>query len=37
MVYLHGGDHTDGEGAVHGAQWLAAQGDVVVVTVSWSG
>ncbi|MGE6734040.1 carboxylesterase family protein, partial [Streptomyces sp. NPDC059900] len=35
MVYLHGGDHTDGEGAMHGAQRLAAQGDVIVVTVNY--
>lgn len=35
MVYLHGGDHTDGEGAMHGAKRLAAQGDVVVVTVNY--
>ncbi|MGB8944779.1 MAG: carboxylesterase family protein [Streptomyces sp.] len=35
MVYLHGGDHTDGEGAMHGAGRLAAQGDVVVVTVNY--
>ncbi|MFF8847551.1 carboxylesterase/lipase family protein [Streptomyces sp. NPDC015127] len=35
MVYLHGGDHTDGEGAMHGAERLAAHGDVVVVTVNY--
>ncbi|MFJ3728811.1 carboxylesterase/lipase family protein [Streptomyces sp. NPDC090045] len=35
MVYLHGGDHTDGTGAMHGARRLAAQGDVVVVTVNY--
>ncbi|GAA2604980.1 MULTISPECIES: carboxylesterase/lipase family protein [Streptomyces] len=35
MVYLHGGDHTDGEGAMHGAHRLSAQGDVVVVTVNY--
>ncbi|MGW1491279.1 carboxylesterase/lipase family protein [Streptomyces sp. NPDC002402] len=35
MVYLHGGDHTDGEGAMHGAQRLAAQGNVIVVTVNY--
>ncbi|MFZ3565900.1 carboxylesterase/lipase family protein [Streptomyces sp. BH097] len=35
MVYLHGGDHTDGEGAMNGAARLAAQGDVVVVTVNY--
>ncbi|MFG2547715.1 carboxylesterase/lipase family protein [Streptomyces sp. NPDC048594] len=35
MVYLHGGDHTDGEGAMHGADRLSAQGDVVVVTVNY--
>ncbi|GAA3999985.1 carboxylesterase family protein [Streptomyces marokkonensis] len=35
MVYLHGGDHTDGSGDVHGARRLAAQGDVVVVTVNY--
>lgn len=35
MVYLHGGDHTDGEGAMHGAGRLAAQGDVLVVTVNY--
>ncbi|MFE7394149.1 carboxylesterase/lipase family protein [Streptomyces sp. NPDC057582] len=35
MVYLHGGDHTDGAGAMHGAQRLAAQGDVIVVTVNY--
>ncbi|MGW6025825.1 carboxylesterase/lipase family protein [Streptomyces sp. NPDC055099] len=35
MVYLHGGDHTDGEGAMHGAERLAAQGDVIVVTVNY--
>lgn len=35
MVYLHGGDHTDGEGAMFGAGRLAAQGDVVVVTVNY--
>ncbi|MEW1689888.1 carboxylesterase/lipase family protein [Streptomyces sp. NPDC091265] len=35
MVYLHGGDHTDGDGAMHGAQRLAAQGDVVVVTLNY--
>ncbi|MFP3989624.1 carboxylesterase family protein [Streptomyces sp. E11-3] len=35
MVYLHGGSHTDGEGAMHGAQRLAAQGDVIVVTVNY--
>ncbi|MGW0365864.1 carboxylesterase family protein [Streptomyces sp. NPDC002990] len=34
MVYLHGGDHTDGAGALYGARRLAAQGDVVVVTVN---
>lgn len=35
MVYLHGGDHTDGEGAMNGAARLAAQGDAVVVTVNY--
>ncbi|MFJ6761101.1 carboxylesterase/lipase family protein [Streptomyces sp. NPDC091273] len=35
MVYLHGGDHTDGSGAMYGAQRLAAEGDVVVVTVNY--
>ncbi|MET8331833.1 carboxylesterase family protein [Streptomyces sp. NPDC005181] len=35
MVYLHGGDHTDGEGAMYGAQRLASQGDVIVVTVNY--
>ncbi|WP_327354680.1 carboxylesterase/lipase family protein [Streptomyces sp. NBC_01304] len=35
MVYLHGGDHTDGSGAMNGAARLAAQGDVVVVTVNY--
>ncbi|MFS0695821.1 carboxylesterase/lipase family protein [Streptomyces nitrosporeus] len=35
MVYLHGGDHTDGEGAMHGANRLASRGDVVVVTVNY--
>ncbi|MGC9439016.1 carboxylesterase/lipase family protein [Streptomyces sp. WG5] len=35
MVYLHGGDHTDGAGAMHGARRLAAQGDVIVVTVNY--
>lgn len=35
MVYLHGGDHTDGEGAMHGAERLATQGDVIVVTVNY--
>ncbi|WP_418955243.1 carboxylesterase/lipase family protein [Streptomyces tritici] len=35
MVYLHGGDHTDGEGAMHGARRLAARGDVIVVTVNY--
>ncbi|MET8468358.1 carboxylesterase family protein [Streptomyces sp. NPDC006422] len=35
MVYLHGGDHTDGEGAMNGAARLAADGDVVVVTVNY--
>ncbi|MFH8976071.1 carboxylesterase/lipase family protein [Streptomyces sp. NPDC017890] len=35
MVYLHGGDHTDGSGAMHGARRLAAQGDVIVVTVNY--
>ncbi len=35
MVYLHGGDHTDGSGAMHGAQQLAARGDVIVVTVNY--
>ncbi|WP_197287603.1 carboxylesterase/lipase family protein [Streptomyces apocyni] len=35
MVYLHGGDHTEGEGAMHGAERLAAQGDVIVVTVNY--
>ncbi|KES06023.1 hypothetical protein BU52_16520 [Streptomyces toyocaensis] len=35
MVHLHGGDHTDGEGAMHGAERLAARGDVVVVTVNY--
>ncbi|MEV7524355.1 carboxylesterase family protein [Streptomyces sp. NPDC091371] len=35
MVYLHGGDHTAGSGAMHNAQRLAAQGDVVVVTVNY--
>ncbi|MFM9370540.1 carboxylesterase/lipase family protein [Streptomyces sp. Da 82-17] len=34
MVYLHGGDHTDGAGSRHGARRLAARGDVVVVTVN---
>lgn len=34
MVYLHGGDHTDGAGAMQDAQRLAARGDVVVVTVN---
>lgn len=35
MVYLHGGDHTDGSGAMYAAQRLAAEGDVVVVTVNY--
>jgi para-nitrobenzyl esterase len=35
MVWLHGGDHEDGEGAMYGAQRLAAGGDVVVVTVNY--
>ncbi|MFI5658397.1 carboxylesterase/lipase family protein [Streptomyces sp. NPDC051684] len=35
MVYLHGGDHTDGEGAMNGAARLAARGGVVVVTVNY--
>ncbi|MFI1245799.1 carboxylesterase/lipase family protein [Streptomyces anulatus] len=35
MVYLHGGDHTDGSGAMHGARQLAARGDVIVVTVNY--
>ncbi|MFF3685886.1 carboxylesterase/lipase family protein [Streptomyces sp. NPDC002187] len=35
MVWLHGGDHEDGEGAMYGAERLAAQGDVVVVTVNY--
>ncbi|MER7000600.1 carboxylesterase family protein [Streptomyces sp. NPDC000410] len=35
MVYLHGGGHTDSEGAMYGARRLAAQGDVVVVTVNY--
>ncbi|MFF5159946.1 carboxylesterase/lipase family protein [Streptomyces sp. NPDC000348] len=35
MVYLHGGDHTDGAGAMQDTQRLAAQGDVVVVTVNY--
>ncbi|MFC8128890.1 carboxylesterase/lipase family protein [Streptomyces sp. NPDC057302] len=35
MVFLHGGDHTDGEGAMYGAQRLAAQGDMIVVTVNY--
>ncbi|MHB9756970.1 carboxylesterase/lipase family protein [Streptomyces sp. BYX5S] len=35
MVHLHGGDHTDGAGAMNGAARLAARGDVVVVTVNY--
>ncbi|MDG4857375.1 carboxylesterase family protein, partial [Streptomyces sp. T-3] len=35
MVYLHGGDHTDGSGAMNGAERLAARGDVIVVTVNY--
>lgn len=35
MLYLHGGDHTDGAGAMYGAERLAALGDVVVVTVNY--
>jgi para-nitrobenzyl esterase len=35
MVWLHGGDHEDGEGAMYGAERLAAQGGVVVVTVNY--
>ncbi|WP_345576049.1 carboxylesterase/lipase family protein [Streptomyces prasinosporus] len=35
MVYLHGGDHTDGAGAMQDAQRLAARGDVIVVTVNY--
>ncbi|MFG2295397.1 carboxylesterase/lipase family protein [Streptomyces sp. NPDC048603] len=35
MVYLHGGDHNDGAGAMHGAGRLAAQGDVIAVTVNY--
>ncbi|MER7050920.1 carboxylesterase family protein [Streptomyces sp. NPDC000351] len=35
MVYLHGGDHTDGSGDMHGARRLAARGDVAVVTVNY--
>lgn len=32
MVWLHGGDHEDGEGAMYGSERFAAQGDAVVVT-----
>lgn len=35
MVYLHGGDHTDGAGAMQGARRLAARGDVIVVTLNY--
>ncbi|NGN67849.1 carboxylesterase family protein, partial [Streptomyces sp. A7024] len=35
MVYLHGADHTDGEGAMNHAERLAVQGDVIVVTVNY--
>ncbi|MGW1772126.1 carboxylesterase/lipase family protein [Streptomyces sp. NPDC002104] len=35
MVYLHGGDHTDGAGSMYGAERLASLGDVVVVTVNY--
>lgn len=35
MVWLHGGDHEDGTGSAYGAQRLADQGDVVVVTLNF--
>jgi para-nitrobenzyl esterase len=35
MVYLHGGSFQDGAGSIYGAQNLAVQGDVVVVTVNY--
>ncbi|MFS0898871.1 carboxylesterase/lipase family protein [Mycolicibacterium litorale] len=35
MVWIHGGAFVNGSGAIYDARWLAARGDIVVVTVNY--
>lgn len=35
MVWIHGGGFANGSAAVYDARWLAARGDIVVVTVNY--
>jgi para-nitrobenzyl esterase len=35
MVWVHGGGFVNGSGDIYNARWLAAQGDIVVVTINY--
>lgn len=35
MVWIHGGSFVNGAGDIYGARWLAARGDIVVVTINY--
>ncbi|MGE2716490.1 carboxylesterase/lipase family protein [Mycolicibacterium litorale] len=35
MVWIHGGAFVNGSGGIYDARWLAARGDIVVVTVNY--
>ena len=35
MVWIHGGGFVNGSSAIYNARWLAARGDIVVVTVNY--
>ena len=35
MVWIHGGGFVNGSGDIYDARWLAARGDVVVVTINY--
>ena len=35
MVWIHGGSFTGGSGKMYDGQWLAARGDIIVVTINY--
>ncbi|MCV7416343.1 carboxylesterase/lipase family protein [Mycolicibacterium litorale] len=35
MVWIHGGAFVNGSGAIYDARWLAARGDIVVVSINY--
>ena len=35
MVWIHGGSFTGGSGKTYDGQWLAASGDIIVVTINY--